>query len=408
PTKNRKERTHGMHADYRLYSSLGDTHSSNKRARISLSALRRNYRTLVTAMRKSAPTARPIAVVKADAYGHGAPACVRALCAEGCDFFAVSCIEEALAVRAALRELGSAADVLILGYTAPEHARILAENNLIQTLLSPDFAVRLAKNAKDAQVRVRVHVAVDTGMNRVGYAAHSDAEIGESVAEIAQAANAEALCVEGMFTHFATANGTRSEDETQVRLQLSRYQALKTALEAHGTRIPFHHVCNSAGACRYPEALFDGARLGICLYGGAHAAAEPLPLAPVMRLEADIVHVHPLAAGERVGYGGSYQADRDRTVAVLPIGYADGFLRAYRGATLTLTTASGSYPVPLIGNVCMDQCMIDVTDTDAAVGDTVTLFGNTPDALDALAERAQSIDYESLCLISSRVPRIYE
>ena len=151
----------------------------------------------------------------------------------------------------------------------------------------------------------------------------------------------------------------------------------------------------------------DGVRLGILLYGGASYLHGSMPLRPVMRLEADVVHVHTLRAGESISYGGTYTASEDRTVATLPIGYADGFVRDYSGTSVRLCTRTGRFDVPIIGRICMDQCMIDVTDTDAKIGDSVTFFGNAPSELYDYARRAGIINYECLCLISSRVPRIY-
>ncbi|MBQ9784413.1 MAG: alanine racemase [Clostridia bacterium] len=395
-----------------MYSSLPMTGSECKRARIDLSALKENYRKLTMRIGERDAHVRPIAVVKADAYGHGAPACTEALLACGCDFFAVSCIEEALAVRKVCREAGKHADVLILGYTDPAQAKTLADEELTQTILSPAYAEELARAAKNADVCIKTHVAVDTGMNRIGFCAHNDCEIAQAAADIAALANEPNLVVTGMFTHFATADSDTEAAKTLTRAQNTRYRALKELLDARGVAIPFHHVCNSAAALCAAEtgapALFDGVRLGILLYGGARHLHGTLALSPVMKLQADVIHVHTLLAGETLGYGATYKADRDRTVAVLPIGYADGFLRAYSGAAVTLQTARGRFRVPVIGRVCMDQTFIDVSGTDARVGDTVTLFGDSPEQLALLASRADTIDYECLSLISARVVRICE
>lgn len=395
-------------SDYRLYSSLLMSDVDNKRARIDLGALRQNYRILSQSVRARAPEARVIAVVKADAYGHGAPECVRTLLETGCDMFAVSCIEEAIAVRAVCREQKQHADILILGYTKPALAKHLAAKNFIQSLISPDYAEALASAAREAKVLVRTHIAVDTGMNRLGYCAHNTHEIDETVQKLLPLMQCPYLSVEGMFTHFATADENTDEARALMQVQADRYRSVKDALAEAGFSVPFHHVCNSAATVSDQQLLFNGVRIGILLYGGAASLCPDLPLRPVMRLQADISHIHPLLKGEHVSYGGTYVADRARTIAVLPIGYADGFLRNYSGATVTLQTKTNTYNVPVIGRVCMDQCMIDVTDTDAAIGDTVTLFGDDPDRLCALAERAGTIDYECLCLVSSRVKRTYE
>ena len=385
---------------------MSDT--DNKRARVDLGALKHNYRVLCDELRKKNPALRPIAVVKADAYGHGAPECVRALLAVGCDLFAVSCIEEAIAVRATCREQKKPADVLILGYTKPTQAVALAENDLIQSLLSPSYADLLTGEARTAGVSVRTHVAVDTGMNRVGFDAHTTDEIEASAAHIARLAETAGLSIEGMYTHFATADENTEKARKTMQRQLERYKILRTSIEKRGILIPFHHVCNSAAAVSETGEVMDGTRLGILLYGGASYLHGEIPLRPVMRLEADIVHIHTLSAGESISYGGTYTAREDRTVAVLPIGYADGFVRDYSGASVRLFTRDGRFDVPILGRICMDQCMIDVTGTRAAVGDTAVLLGNDTEQLKALAARANTIEYEPLCLISSRVKRTYE
>ena len=393
---------------YRMYSSLPNTGSAFKWAQIDLSRLRCNYRTLCRAISSRDAAVRVISVVKADAYGHGAEECVRALLQENCDFFAVSCLEEALAVRRVCDECSQNADILILGYTDPSEVRLLFAHRLIQALLSDAYACRLNEAAEAAGVCVSVHVAVNTGMNRIGFDARNDREIEESARAIVRAASLSALSVCGMFTHFARADEETEEGALATRRQESRYRALRDRLEAVGLKIPFHHTCNSAAAIRGEATLFDGVRLGILLYGAAPALHGALSLLPVMRLEARILHVFTLCPGECLGYGGDFVADRERKIAVLGLGYADGWLRDYRGATVCVQTASGACEVPSVGRICMDQCMLDVTGTDACVGDTVTLFGDVPKRLFALAEMSNSIDYEVLCLISSRVLRTYK
>ncbi len=393
-------------ADYRLYSALKLIDTDRKRACIDLSALAHNYAVLGSHLTRERPV-RIIAVVKADAYGHGSPECVRRLLALGCDFFAVSCIEEAMVVRKVTLETSQHADILILGYTDPSLAAHLSQNDFIQALLSPDYARQLAKAAAQASCRVRVHIAVDTGMNRIGFAAHSDKEIETTARDIATVAANPNLCVEGMMTHFATADEDTPSARRQMQVQAERYTALKEGLEREGIAIPFHHVCNSAASLTSPALWFDGVRIGNLLWGGGYGISAQLPLKPVMRLEADISHIHTLLPGESVSYGAVFTAEHPMTVAVLPIGYADGWLRAYGNATLLLKTATRQYRVPILGRICMDQCMIDITDTDAAVGDTVTLFGEDRKSLDTLACLAGTIDYECLCLISSRVKRTY-
>lgn len=397
-----------MEQIYKLYSSLTELEQRKTWAEIDLGALRRNYRLLCDTVHTSAPAARILAVVKAEAYGHGAPECVRALLAEGCDFFAVSCIDEAVAVRVVCDGAHRPADILILGYTHPSLASHLARFNIIQTLLSEDYAVQLDRAAAAAGVSVRTHVALDTGMNRIGFAAHSPEEMVASTAAILRVSGFPSLAVEGMFTHFARADeAPDSEGEAHTDLQAARYRRVMQMLEERGLHIPFHHACNSAAALRRPQDYLSGVRIGILLFGARPSDRIDPPLAPVMKLKTVISHLHRLLPGEAVSYGGDFVADSERLIATVPIGYADGFLRAYTGAFVTVHTAEGCRTAPIIGRICMDQCMIDVTGTGAQSGDVVTLFGEDPKQLSAFAARADTIDYECLCLISSRVKRVY-
>ena len=393
---------------YKLYSSLPQRDTPRAWAEIDLAALRHNYRYLKAEAERADAESQPICVVKADAYGHGAPACVRTLLEEGCDFFAVSCLNEAIAVREVCRAAGSSARILILGYTDPSLAGVLAKEDLLQTLLSAEYADRLLSCAVREGVSVRVHAAVDTGMNRIGFPAKDLSSVRDTVKRLAALTRQRTLRLEGVFSHLAAADepmGSRGEALTHK--QVERFRAVCAGLEAETGASLFYHLCNSAGTLRLPTDLLDGYRLGILLYGAHPSSDFALPVRSVMRLVTRIVHIHTLPQGESVSYGGTFTADRSRRVATLPIGYADGLLRAFSGGRVTVRTKNGDVRVPVVGRICMDQCMIDVTDTDAAMGDEVVLFGNVPQELADYASRASTIDYECLCLISARVPRVY-
>lgn len=395
-----------MESVYRLYSSLPQTEQEKNRAEIDLDALKANYRYLLGIAREKNPDVRLIAVVKAEAYGHGAPQCVSALLDEGCDFFAVSSIDEAVAVRKMCDERQKNADILILGYTSPSLTFQLVRFDIIQTILSKEYGENLNSAAAAAGVTVRAHIAIDTGMNRIGISVQSENDLSEAVNAVLAIERLSHLRVEGMFSHFARADeGSEGEDFSNV--QSERYRELSQKLEERGIFIPFHHMCNSAATVCRPADRFDGVRVGILLYGVCPSASFDLPLRPVLKLKTVISHLHEVSPGETVGYGGIYQAESRRTIATVPIGYADGFLRGYSGCLATVETACGDRSAPIVGNICMDQCMIDVTDTGARVGDTVTFFGNRTSELAEYAKQAGSIGYECLCLISSRVPRIY-
>lgn len=411
----------------RLHETFPLLPATRGRAVIDTHALTANYRALLAPVKSVSPHTYAIAVVKADAYGHGIRPVVSALLGEGCRSFAVACLEEAVALRRLIRELltGIASDrdtdILVLGYTDPRNAPILAVYRIATALLSEDYARRLLTAAREAKVTVRGHIALDTGMNRIGFPAHNGEEIAEAVTAIrrlsAEGAPTDGggLILDGMFTHFARADEdyeTETRSDSLTMTQYDRYIRVKTALEEVGIRPRVCHVCNSAASVRFPrvlpEACLDAVRLGINLYGyGVHDSPNP-PMKPTMRLETAVTHIHTLLPGETVGYGGTYAADTPRAIATLPIGYADGWLRAFSGAEVTFHTREGDVTAPVVGRVCMDQCMVDVTDLPVEVGTPVTLFGDTAAQLEALAHRAHTIPYELLCLITARIPRVYE
>ncbi len=387
-----------MNPSSRAYENLPIPECPRTVAEIHLSALRQNYRALCGLLQGKT---EPIAVVKADAYGHGTAACAKALFGEGCRRFAVSCLEEGIALRKAV---GNGAQILILGYTDPGAAPLLAGFDLSQALLSPEYAQTLCRAAKAAGLCLRVQYALDTGMNRIGFLARNEAETEKTVAHILRFCKEPSFRSEGLFTHFACANDPR---DPRTGLQSARFAAVRERLSANGVQL-FCHICNSAGTILRPQDHFDGVRLGIALWGVLPTAGENLSLRPVMRLCTRVVHLHRVAAGDRIGYGGAFRAARDSKIATLPVGYADGWLRACRSATITIQTKNGPVRAPLVGRICMDQCMADVTGYEVAIGDRVVLFGETPGELSALADRAGTIPYELLCLISSRVPRVFQ
>ncbi len=412
------------------------------RAVIDTAALAENYRTLMAPVRAVSPHTIPIAVVKADAYGHGIRPVVGTLLGEGCSFFAVACLEEAVALRRLLRELttdsasetdrsrDSETDILVLGFTDPANAPILSDYRVTATLLSEDHARRMLDHAKRTGARVKVHAALDTGMNRIGYPAHTEEEMADTVELLTTlfgsgepASGEGGLIPEGLFTHFACADEDfdteMNHPDSQTMIQYARYRRVLEGLTERGVTPGLCHVCNSAAAIRFPHALpegcMDAVRLGISLYGyGVDIPQKkgttsdlPAHTKPVMRLETVVTHIHTLHPGESVGYGGTFAADSPRTLATLPVGYADGWIRDFSGATVTFHTLEGDVAAPIVGRVCMDQCMADVTDLPITVGTRVTLFGQTSEELEALALRAGTITYELLCLITARIPRVY-
>lgn len=388
-----------------LYTDMPKMTEHKVIAQIDTGALRKNYQTLASLT----PGTRHICVVKADAYGHTCEICVPVLLEAGCDFFAVSCIEEALVVRKICLEQEKQADILILGYTDHRQAPVLASNDIIQTLLSIEYADKLDEAARLAGCMVRAHAALDTGMNRIGICARDDNECDVAIEQISRIATCEGIRLEGLYTHFAKADeeyfSAVESPDSYTLAQSRRFLSVRKALSDKGVDL-FCHVCNSAATARFPSLALDGVRIGILLYGIQPSEHINVPVYPVMSLKTLISHVHTVKAGQTVSYGGTYRAQKDTEVATVPIGYADGLLRSYSGFDLTVHTKNKVCRAKIIGRICMDQCMIDVTGLDVSVGDEITVFGSDPCQLRTLANMAGTIEYESLCLISARVPRI--
>ena len=383
---------------YKLYSSLPLGGWEKNRAEITVAALVRNRRRIMEKLNKENPEAVDICVVKADAYGHGVAHCAPSLARSGCKFFAVSCIEEARALRRILIDEGLDAKILILGYTPPDSADKLAENELIQCVFSYEYALALNEKATRP---IDVHIKIDTGMNRIGFPCDED---GANAA--AAVFTLENLRVRGMFTHFSRADECTPEGDAFTALQYERFTYVIGMLLSFGYDPGFLHACNSAGAIRFPEFSLDGVRLGIALYGAGALTPDDRPLEPVMSLFSTIMHIHTLRGGESLGYGAAYTAITDREIATLPIGYADGFIRAYSGAWVEVETAEGYKKAKIVGRICMDQCMIDITGLSATIGASVRMFGGDHESIKALARLAGTIDYECLCTVSARVQRV--
>lgn len=392
--------------NYKLYSTLNNDGYEVTRAIVSGRAIAGNYLALMAAVNKNAPNAKGICVVKADAYGHTNEICAPALAEVGCRRFAVSSIAEAVALRNILDRAGYPdVFILILGYTAPAHVHLLTKYKITQCVFSSEYAKMLNEAADGV---VDVHIKLDTGMNRLGFRAQSEEENILAAEEILKVAKLENLNITGMFTHFSCADCLTDNGDDFTRGQYKNFISVDRELEKRGVKIPFRHVCNSAGAIRFPEFALEGVRLGIVLYGGAEDVSDSPEIRPVMRLESRVSHVHTLKEGDAAGYGAEFVAQRDTRLITIPIGYADGFFRRYSGASIKVITKSGEREVKIVGRVCMDQCLADATGTDADVGDRVVLFGDTRERLEELAKLAGTIDYECLCGISARVPRIPE
>ncbi len=364
-------------------------------AEVDLSALAHNYRLIADRVHQRTPDCRLLCIVKADAYGHGALRCVETLLRCGASFFGVATIGEALTLRRHFPE----PDILILGYTEPDLAQELIDHRLTQTVFSADYAAALYEYIP-AGARLSAHLKLDTGMNRIGFGA-DDVDAAVACCK----ATADRIDYRGLFTHFACSD---EEDRTFTDTQIRRYGAAVEAFRRAGIDFAVRHLCNSAGALCYPEAYGNMVRCGIILYGLTPSDTVSDPgLRPVMALKTTISHIHTAKKGETVSYGATFTAARDTKIATLPIGYADGFIRAYSGCTVDIH----GFRAPLIGRICMDQCMVDITDYDGdtpvETGDEVLLFGGDKPVTE-FSDAAGTIHYETLCLVSARVPRVYK
>ncbi|MBQ6570705.1 MAG: alanine racemase [Clostridia bacterium] len=370
-------------------------------AEIDLEAIENNYREIKALLK---PTTQMICVVKADAYGHGVEFVAKEYDRLGADRFAVSNIEEALE----LRELGIKKPVLILGYTPPGLAGELAANNITQSVFSYEYAKALAENAERAGVNVCCHLKVDTGMGRIGVLCQ-DAGIPSVAVDIAQSiCDMDNLDFEGIFTHFSVADdGEAGRDFTNR--QYNCFIGMVHALEQRGIKFKLRHCCNSAATIAYPQFHLDAVRPGIILYG-----LEPSPkmegainIRPAMQLKSVLSLVKDAPAGTSVSYGRTYVADRSIRIATVPIGYADGYQRSLSGRQDMLVAGKRA---PIIGRVCMDQLMLDVSDIpEARSGMTITVFGSEGKetiSVNELAEKIGTINYELVCLIGKRVARV--
>ena len=358
---------------------------------IRLDNLEHNYQVL----RACAPQSKFLGVVKANAYGHGAEEVAHKLQQLGADYLAVACLNEAIE----LRQSGITMPILILGATPAEFAPQVVEHDLTQAVFTPELAQALSKAAVAQGKRAKIHVKLDTGMSRLGILAHDPAQAARQVEALCAL---EGLEAEGIFTHFANADG----DEAYTMAQFTRFLDLLDRLKEVGVAFPIRHCAASAAVLNYPCTHLDMVRPGIALYGHYPAAGmeHTCPLEPVMTLKTRAAAVRSLPAGTPVSYGCTHVLERDSRLAVLPVGYADGFFRLFSDR---LEVEIRGQRAPLVGRVCMDMCMVDVTDLPEVLpGDEVILYGDQV-PVERGADLAGTIQYELLCDVSPRVLRVY-
>lgn len=340
-------------------------------------------------------------VIKANAYGHGAVQLAKLYQSLGADYLAVSNIEEALQ----LRQNQITVPILILGYTSCDCAGILAENKLTQCVFSYEYGMRLSAVAQAEGVTVKIHIKIDTGMGRIGFLCRDTGD--QEIEKATEVCKAPGLDVEGIFMHFAVADESES-GQAYTKEQFFHFMQAIDAFKAQGIEFKIRHCANSAAIFDYPEYHLDMVRAGIVLYGlKPSEQVKHLPeLRPVMILRSVIAHIKTVAQGQTVSYGRTYTAPSARRIATIPIGYADGFRRMNGQQRYSLCVHGKA--AQIVGRVCMDQLMVDVTDINCNIGDEVVVFGgDAPFTVDEIARVNQTINYEIICDVGERVPRAF-
>ena len=371
-------------------------------AEIDMDALAYNIKNIKS---KLAEGEKVMGVVKADAYGHGDGFVSRALQDAGFDWFGVSNIEEAMS----LRNEGITKPILILGYTPIETVNIMNEYKLTQALVGKEYAKALQSEAEKAGIIVDVHVKLDTGMTRVGFQTDEE-NFDESVKELIEVSKMPNLHMTGIFTHHAVADAYQEDNPKFTEMQFTRFNKMVNTLKDAGVDVGMCHCANSATTIAYPEKHLGMCRSGIITYGmlPSGECKGMIDIKPLMTLKTTIGLIKHVKAGSQLSYGRTYTAETDRVIATIPIGYADGYSRALSNKARMLV--NGHF-APVVGRVCMDQIMLDVTGIpDVKMGDEVVVFGRQGDQvlpIEELAEILGTINYELTCVVTKRVPRVY-
>lgn len=338
-------------------------------------------------------------VIKADGYGHGAIMIARTILANGIDRLAVATLSEAIE----LRKNNIKAPILILGYTPGFQANDIISNNITQTIFSYEQAEALSYAAESLGKEAVVHIKIDTGMSRLGFDNNK-----ESINTILKISKLTSVRIEGIFSHFALAD---AEDQSFTKKQYERFDEIVKQLEIEGLEIPIKHISNSAAIINNPECDYDMVRAGLLMYGlypSEYVNHNRMNLKPVMSLKANISQVRNLEKGVGISYGHSFITEMNSKIGTIPIGYADGYSRLLSNK---IYVGVNGKQVKVIGNICMDQCMLDLTGVkDIGMGDEVYLFGDGTHgepSVDEIAAVLGTINYEIICILSKRVPRAY-
>jgi len=372
-------------------------------AEINLDYIADNVKAIQSIVR---PGCRIMGVVKADAYGHGDKYAADCLRRQGVSWFGVSNLEEALS----LRRQGVTGDILIFGITPASHAGTLACQSITQTVFSLEYAEKLSAAAVEQGVTVSVHIKLDTGMGRIGFSTFDGpAQAAENAGKVYRMPG---LKPTGIFTHFSVADESREDSREYTLEQFQRFEGTCAELEKRGFSCGLRHCCNSAAMLNYPQMHLDMVRPGNIIYGLYPSPdcmrERKIDLKPAMELKSMVSMVKKMDGGRSISYGRTYETPDCRIVATVPIGYADGYTRRLSNKARVLI--HGRF-APQVGNVCMDQMMVDVTDIpQVKEGDIVTLFGQQGEnaiLVEELADLTGTINYEIVCVLGRRVPRIY-
>lgn len=364
-------------------------------AEIDLDKLAHNMREI----RRVSQSKDIIAVIKADGYGHGALDIAPTLLQNGANRIAVAVLSEAVE----LRRGGIESSIMVLGFTPPSLIDMLLRYDIEQTVFSYEFAKEISSVAQKKNKIAKIHIALDTGMGRIGFLPNE-----ESVEEVYKISKLPNMIIEGLFSHFSSADEKNKE---YTMRQFERFNDFYEKLLEKNIKINIRHVANSAAIIDFPECHFEAVRPGIILYGyypSSEVIKEKIDLKPIMSLKTNIVHIKTLSAGEYISYGRKFKTNRESIIATLPVGYADGYTRLLYNKAKVIINGKMA---PVIGRICMDQCMVDVTELkDVKLGDEVILMGEQGDikfTADSIAELLETISYEITCMISKRVPRVY-
>lgn len=334
------------------------------------------------------------AVVKADAYGHGAVAVARAVLQAGADRLAVAIMSEALELRRA----GFRVPILVLGHTPLGQAPIIVDHDITQTVFSMDLAQAISKVAVAAGKTVNVHIKIDTGMGRIGIRPENAGDFVEAVSRL------PGIRIEGVFSHFATSD---SSDKSFTYEQYNQFMQALQLIEDKGIEIPIRHIANSAAVLDLPEMHLDMVRPGIILYGlwPSDEVNHTIELRPAMKFKAQVCFSKDMPSEAPISYGRAYFTNQPSRIATLPVGYADGWSRLLVNKVHVVVRGQRA---PLVGRVCMDQCMIDVTHIPGVItGDEALLFGGDDLPVEEVATHMGTINYEIICMVGKRVPRLY-